>query len=160
MVDAGVSRLDSAHCSAVLHPDFIEYIFHSADKAAVDSFISLMDRVLALRYPAGFTGTVRLIYDSRTAGVPPLFWLFTRGVEWRMRHPAYAPSQVRMALLYPANQRFHDSFLFRMAEQFQWLFTHSSHRFGLSEDDRQAAIDWLMSAEADDHLRDALIRPF
>lgn len=160
MTETPVARLDKGLCSAVVYPDVVEYVFHQADKAAVDALIELLDQVVALRYPNGYNGVVRIVYDTREAGPPPFFWLFTRGQQWRHQHPAYQPSEVRMALIYSPSHRFHEAFLLRLVEQFQALFSRRTHRFGLFEDDRTAALDWLRSEDAPDHLRDTVVRSF
>jgi hypothetical protein len=157
---ATATFIEGQYCTAILYVDRVEYVFNRADKAAVDDLIDLFDRVLARRHPHGHSGKVRLLYDMRACGPLPFFWLFTRGQEWRRRHPEYVPSEVRMALLYGPQHRFHDSFFMHMVEQFQGLFTRSTHRFGLFESDHQAAVEWLHSVDAPDHVRDAVVRPF
>ncbi len=160
MSETPVARFDQGHCSAVVYPDVVEYVFHRADKVAVDALIELFNQVVALRYPNGYTGIVRIVYDTREAGPPPFFWLFTRGQQWRQQHPTYQPSEVRMALIYASTHRFHEAFLMRLVEQFHTLFSHQTHRFGLFEEDRAAALEWLRAEDAPDHLRDTVVRSF
>jgi hypothetical protein len=160
-VEAPVTQLDNPYCTATLYADRVEYRFHRSDKNTVDAFIDTLDQVLLLRYPDGvYTGMVRLLYDVRVSDALPFYWLFSRALEWRKKHPQYAPSEVRMAVLFGPEQRFHDTMFLRMVEQFSPLFSRKGHRFGLFEDDYQAALTWLHGDVAPDHLRDVIWRSF
>ncbi len=161
VVESPITQLHSPYCSATIYEDRVEYRFHRADKNAVDAFIDLLDQVLLLRYPDGvYTGMVRLLYDVRVPEVLPFYWLFSRAMEWRKNHPGYAPSEVRMAVLFGPQHRFHDAMFLRMVQQFSSLFSRNGHRFGLFEDDYEAALEWLHGEVAPDHLRDAILRSF
>jgi hypothetical protein len=146
------------YCTAHIHPDLVvEFVFHQANTATIDALMQLYNRVLPRCAEQPIS---RLIYDTRQSDALPFFYLLTRTLQWRMAHQDFDPAELRMALLYTPEQRFHESFLVRILNQFKALIPFQSLRFGLFEEGYAEGLEWLRAAEAPDHLLDVTYRSF